>query len=152
MDLWWKGTLTADEPVGGVAFLRTDDELFWSKTSEISEELPVEISLHAYADYRTGRATFTARLDGADLPGVPVAIGSDLAAACSIEAISVETGRILCLGRASGAAFFVLLLPGAVLKMGRKRLWHVRDEFAASLPPAARELLTHRRTGTVPLR
>ena len=149
VDLRWTGALTASEPIGGIAFLLTSDELFWGKTSQVSEEMPVEISLHAYADYRTGRATFTARLDGADLPGVPVEIGSDLSQACSIRVTALEIGRVACLARASGAAFFVLLLPGAVLKMGRKRLWHARDEFAAVLPPEIRELLTVRRSGSI---
>ena len=95
------------------------------------------------------RATFSARLGGAYLPGVPVPVGSDLASACAIASDAVATGRIVCLAAAGPAAFFVLLLPHRVLKMGRKRLWHVRDEIALSLPETVRGLLTRRRSGTI---
>lgn len=152
VDLRWQGVLTAREPIGGIAFLLTGDELHWVKTPAISPALPVDISLSAYADYRTGQATFTAHLDGAYLPGVPVPIGANLADACAIELSAVETGRVSRLARASGTAFFVLLIPGSALKMGRKRLWHLRDNVAGALAPNVRELLTHRRSGSVLLR
>jgi hypothetical protein len=152
VDLRWQGALTAREPVGGMAFLLTGEELHWVKTPAISPVLPVDISLSAYADYRTGQATFTAHLDGAYLPGLPVPIGPNLPDACAIERTAVETGRVTRLARASDKAFFVLLLPGGTLKMGRKRLWHLRDDVAGALAPDVRELLTHRRSGSVLLR
>jgi hypothetical protein len=61
----------------------------------------------------------------------------------------VTTGRVSRLARAESAAFYVLLVPGGVLEMGRKRLWRVRDEVASLLPANLRELLTRRRTGSV---
>ena len=116
----------------------------------IAPALGVDVSLHAYAEYMTDRATFTASVAGACLPGVRVSVGSDLAATCTVEPGLVRTGRVSCIARVDAAAFFVLLFPRGLLTVGRKRLWRVRDEIASSLPAGVRELLTHRRTGSVP--
>jgi hypothetical protein len=150
IDLRWGGTLTGAGPIGGIAFLLTAESLFWAKAPEISSSLSVAISLHAYADYLTDRATFTARIAGTHLPGVPVSVGSNLAAACTVEQSVMSTGRVSRIAQANSAAVFVLLLQQSLLKVGRKRLWRVRDEIASSLPPDMRELLTHRRTGALP--
>jgi hypothetical protein len=114
--------------------------------------LPVDISLHAYAGYTTEGATFTASLAGAFLPGAPVAGSADLAGACVLGPDVLITGRVACLARMGSAAFFVMLIPRGLLKRGRKRLWRLRDEVASSLPTDARELLAHRRTGSIPCR
>ena len=150
VDLTWRGAATCAEPIGGLAFLLTTGNLYWAKTPEISPTLSVQVSIHAYAESRIDRATFTASLGAAYLPGVPVPTGSDLAAACTIANRAITTGRIVCLAAADPAAFFVLLLSHRMLKMGRKRLWRVRDEVASSLPADVRELLTRRRSGGVP--
>jgi hypothetical protein len=80
VDLRWRGTLTCPAPIAGIGFLVTTTGLFWVKSTPAAVSLPVEISLHAYAEYSAGQATFTAGLGGAVLPGVPVAYGADLAA------------------------------------------------------------------------
>ena len=149
MDLQWRGTLTGAGPIGGIAFLLTAGHLYWAKTPEISLTLSVQVSLDAYAEYTTERATLTASIAGAHLPGIPVSVRPDLADACIVEADAVTTGRVSCLAQANTAAFFVLLFPRGFLTMGRKRLWRVRDEIASSLTADMRELLTHRRTGSV---
>jgi hypothetical protein len=149
VDLRWRGTLTAAGPIGGIAFLLTAGNLYWAKAPEFSPALSVDISLHAYAEYTTERATFTATMAGAYLAGVPVSVTSDLAQACSVEEGIVRTGRVLRLAQASSAAFFVLLFPRRILKRGRKRLWRVREEVTGLLPADLRELLTHHRTGSV---
>jgi hypothetical protein len=149
VDLQWRGTLTTTDPIGGIAFLLTAGNLYWAKAPKVSPALPVHVSLHAYAEYAPERATFTASMAGAYLPGIPVPVQSDLAHACSVEDGIVTTGRVSRLARAESAAFYVLLVPGGILEMGRKRLWRVRDEVASLLPPNLRELLTRRRTGSV---
>jgi hypothetical protein len=151
VDLRWRGALTSADDVSGIAFLLTAHDLYWVKTAEASLTLPVDVSLHAYAGYQTENATFTARLASAWLPGVPVSCGAELAGACALGPDVVTTGRVTCLARANRAAFLVLLLQRSLLKMGRKRLWRVRDEIAASVPAGLRELLTRRRTGSVRL-
>ena len=150
IDLRWQGEFTAVSPVGGLAFLQTADTLFWVKAPQVASTLSVQVSLHAYAEFHQDRATFTGSLAGAALPGVPVSVDNDLATACVIGSSPVETHRILPLARTDSAAMLVLLLDQTLLRMGRKRLWHLRDDLAASLAPNVRELLTRRRTGELP--
>ena len=149
VDLKWRGTLTSAGPIGGIAFLLSAGHLYWAKAPNISPELSLDVSLHAYADYMRDRATFTASLAGAYLPGVPVSVDSDLAQACTVQSSVILTGRVSCLAQTNSAAVFVLLFPRSLLKVGRKRLWRVGDEIAASLTPDVRELLTRRRSGTL---
>jgi hypothetical protein len=149
VDVRWRGVLTSAGPFSGIAFLLTADNLYWVKAPEVAQALPVDVSLHAYAGDAANRATFTASLAGAFLPGVPVAGSPDLAGACALGPDVLVTGRVTCLARTNAAAFFVLLIPRGLLKMGRKRLWRLRDDAASSLPSGIRELLAHRRTGSV---
>ena len=150
IDLSWRGTLSGAAPISGIAFLLTAADLYWAKAPDVSPLLSVRVSLHAYAESRTDRATFTATIGGAYLPGVPVSVGSDLTQSCTVEQRALATGRVSCLAQANSAAVFVLLFPSRLLKVGRKRLWRVREHIASSVTPDLRELLTHRRTGTLP--
>jgi hypothetical protein len=59
------------------------------------------------------------------------------------------TGRVSVLASADRADILVLLLQAGVFKIGRNRLWRLRDEYASVLPPRAREVLTRRRTGSM---
>jgi hypothetical protein len=150
VDFRWRGALTSAKPFSGIAFLLTADNLYWAKAPEVSLTLPVDVSLHAYAGYTAEGATLTAGLGGAFLPGAPVAGSADLAGSCALGPNVLITGRVTCLARTSSADFFVLLIPRGLLKMGRKRLWRLREDVAASLPPGIRELLVYRRTGFIP--
>ena len=132
VDFRWHGALTSAGPFSGIAFLLTANSLYWAKAPEASLTLPVDISLHAYAEATTEGATFTASLAGAFLPGVPVAGSVDLAGACALGPNVLITGRVVCLARTSAAAFFVVLIPRGLLKMGRKRLWR-RETLAKFL-------------------
>jgi hypothetical protein len=148
VDRQWRGALTCAEPMGAVAFLLASGNLFWVKSRELSATLPVEVSLHAWADYRPDRATFAAVIGGAYLPGVPVLAAPDVAGSCTVEPGTIRTGRVTCLARANPAALFVLLIPRRLLRMGRKRVWRVRDGVVASLPTGIPALLTRGRTGS----
>lgn len=149
IDLRWRGTLSSSAPIAGIAFLLTASELFWVKSRPAEAILPVEVSLHAYADYSPARATFTAGMGGSVLPGVPVAHGADLETSCTVAAPQLMTARAELLAQADQATFAVLLVQSRFLKVGRHRLWRLREEVASSLPPRVREILTHRRTGTI---
>jgi hypothetical protein len=151
VDLRWRGALTCDTAISGIAFLAVADTLYWVKASEASPSLAVGVSLHAYPEYTDRGATFAARLADTSLPGVPVPGSANLIEACLVQPGMFTTGRVARVARASSASFFVLLMQRSCVRMGRKRLWRLREEFAASLPDAARQLLTHRRTGTVHL-
>ena len=149
VDARWRGTLTCDATISGVAFLMARDSLYWVKAPDASPSLLVGVSLHAYPGDIDRGATFTASLADSSLPGVAVPGSADLIDACAIEPGVLTTGRVTCLARTSSASVFLLLIQRSCLKVWRKRLWRLREEIAASLPVAARQLLTHRRTGIV---
>ena len=149
VDSRWSGALASAVPISGIAFLVTGRDLYWVKAAQVSLILPVDVSLYAHAGYAAGRATFTANMAGAYLPGIPVAGGADLAGSCTLGPDRLTTGRVTCLASVNTAALFVLLFPRDLLKVGRKHLWRLRDEVAASLPEELRVLLTRRRTGSV---
>ena len=150
VDQRWRGTLTGAVPIAGIAFLVTTAELFWVKSMPAAAVLPVEVSLHAYADYSLKQATLTAGLGGAVLPGVPVACAPDLAGSCAVEPRRVTTSRLEQLAHAEEAAVAVLLIQGRFLKTGRGRLWRLKEELTSSLSPRVREVLTRGRSGSIP--
>lgn len=150
VDFRWRGRLSSAVPVAGVAFLATANELFWSKTTPPASPLEVDVSLHAYAKYSQGLATFTAIIAGALLPGVPVAFAGDPAAVCTLADARLTTARVELIAETKAAAIFLLLLPARSLRIGRHRLWRLREELTLSAPPRAREILTRRRSGSIP--
>jgi hypothetical protein len=150
VDLRWRGTLACAAPIAGVAFLVTVAELFWAKSTPASASLDVDVSLHAYADYSLKLATFTAAIGGAVLPGIAVPCGVDLSGACTMGQRHLATGRVEQLAQTEQAALVVLLIQGRFLKVARHRLWRIRKELAASLPPDVRDILTRRRSGSIP--
>ncbi len=149
VDLVWRGTLASPTAITGIAFLLTANGLVWAKAADASMTLPVDVSLTAYAGYTTERATFTASMGGAGLPGVSVPGSAILAEACALGPNVLTTGRVVCLAEANTAAFAVFLIQRRILKVGRTRLWRLRDEIASSLPAGIRDLLTSRRTGVI---
>lgn len=149
VDLKWQGTLTGAEPIAGIAFLVTGDSIFWSKSQPAAATMSVSVSMHAYADYQPGRATFAASLGDAVTPGVPVEYDRDVSEACEVNPAPVLTGRVQTIATIRLATFAVLLIPGRFLKVGRHRLWRVRDNIASSVAPVIREVLTRRRSGTL---
>jgi len=148
VDARWHGTLAASDVMVGMALLETAGELEWIKAPTAAATLSVDVSLSAYAEFTSDRATFTANLAGGCLPGVSVRSRADLTAACVIEPAVVTMGHVTCVARTDGAAFHLLLLPRSVVKVGRGRLWRVRDEIASSLPADVRSVLTRGRTGS----
>lgn len=149
IDLRWQGILTSSVPIAAIAMLVTDVALFWVKTEPAALVLPVQISLHANADYSPALATLTGGIGGSTLPGVPVPCGKDLRTVCSVKPARLMTGRIELVATAGDVSVAALLLPGRFLKVGRRRLFRFRDDMTAGLPPRVREMLTRRRAGSV---
>ncbi len=147
VDAVWRAEIAGATPVVGLGFLRQRESLYWVKSGPASADRTLSVSLSAYADQRVPGATFTAGFEDAWLPGVPVRCGSDLENACAIGPARASAGRPHRVAEIDGAAFGVVLLPGAVVKTGRNRLWRLRDELAATLPADLRELLTRGRSG-----
>jgi hypothetical protein len=157
VDVEWTGSLTSKVPIVCVGFLLTRDMLFWVKSAPADVSQPVTVSLTASADYSLLRAilaldkaTFAPRVGDAFLPGVPVPRVGDLSQACTLGVAEQFTGRVFSLAGAHDVSFLVLTLPGSVVKVGRNRLWHLRDTLAPLLPRPVRDLLTRRRSGNIP--
>ena len=149
IDLRWQGRIDCAEQVAGIAFLVRDDEVHWAKSPPPVPGPAVEVSLHARAGEHPEGATFATSLGGSGLPAVPIPTGANLAASCLLHPGSSQTGRAHIVATAEGVAFVVVLFQRAVIKVGRNRLWRLRDELAAGLPQPVREILTRGRTGVI---
>jgi len=148
-DMRWRAKIECSTPLTGIAFLRTAREICWVKAGRPVERPLVEVSLHVRANYVDGRATFSSNLMGSVLPGIPVAFSGNVETSCKLGHSRFMTGRAQVVATAGEGAFVVILLPRTVIKMGRNNLWHLRDEFAASLPDHVRPVLTRGRTGAL---
>ena len=135
--------------ITGIAMLHTPGGAWWVKASPATMNPAVHVSLHARAGNEAGKATFAAGLHGAVLPAVPVACNDDLTAACTFGSNHAVTGRPHVVAEIDGAAVIVVILQGSVLKVGRNRLWHLREELVSRLPTHLRELLARGRTGNL---
>lgn len=151
-DRMWQGTLHCPGDSGAILFLLTADSVRWVKAAMIAPTLPVEVSLHAYLGFARERSTFTGRMAGAVLPGVPVATPANLSDVCAHAPRTLQTGRVLVLAQTEDAAFAAVVFPKAALKMGRNHVWRLRDDMASVLDPGIREVLTRRRSGTIEVR
>jgi hypothetical protein len=149
VDHEWAGTLRCASAIGCLAFLRTADELHWVKAPQAALELPVRVSLTGAAGWVADRAMFGGGVGGAGVPGVDVPATADLGGVCPVAPLALTTGRVARLAHAGGAWFLVVLFPCAVIAFGRCRLWRLREDFCASLPPDLRSVLTRRRSGVL---
>lgn len=149
IDARWSGAVTAEVEISAIAFLAMTREIFWVKAPAMAMTLEVQITLSAFADFAPQRATLSASLGGAVLPGVPITKKGRLEDVCAAGSQVLTAGRIARLAVSKDASVLAVVLPREALKMGRNHLWRLRDDLAARLTPTLRELLTRRRAGTV---
>ena len=149
LDARWRGTLTCASPLAGFAFMVTARELFWVKSLPAAMNPAVEVCIHARAGYLPGRASFAASLHGATLPSVPFACTEDLIAGCTLGATATVTGRAHLVAEVNGAAFVVIALQRSALKVGRSRLWRIREALTSSFPADLRQYFGRGRTGVL---
>lgn len=147
VDAQWSGTVESRTPLAGIAVLNTGTKARWVKSAPAMLNANIYVSFTSVGAHAPRRATFTARLHGAILPGVPVDVDGDVTVTRHLRTNRIETGRAHFLVEVPGAAFVVLFLPSTVLKVGRNRLWRVLDDLALALPPELRRVLTKGRTG-----
>lgn len=151
LDMTWTGSLVGAKPLAALVVLTGPTAVHWVKSARVATGLPVHLSLHAYADHSPDVATFAASVGDAYLPAVPVAYMGTPTDTCEISTGPIVTGRMSLLASADRADILVLLIQAGLVRVGRNRLWRFRDEYAAMLPPRLREVLTRRRTGTMPV-
>ena len=80
---------------------------------------------------------------------MPVEISEEPPTACLMGASATNTGTLHVVARIEGVAFAVLLLPASAVKIGRNRLWHLREDIVSRLPADQRGLLTGGRSGSL---
>lgn len=148
-DARWNGALTSEIGLCAMLFLATAGGIFWVKAPWFATTLGVEITLRAHANYLPHRAELSASVARANLQGGSIAAKGRLEDLCTLGPQVLTTGRVTCLAATSEAEFFALVLPRAVVKVGRTRLWRLRENLAGQLPSTVRELLTRRRAGTI---
>jgi hypothetical protein len=149
LDTFWTGSLVGASPIAALVFLASPTGVRWVKSVPATFGQPVRLSLHAYADCSPSLAILGASVGDAVLPGVPVAYTGSPTESCAISASPILTGRVALLASADRADILVLLIQAGLTRIGRNRLWRLRDEYASVLPPRAREVLTRRRTGSI---
>jgi hypothetical protein len=149
LDMFWRGTLACPIPFACIAFLRAGDIWTWSKSQPASVTHRIELSVHAYTAHLPHRATFACVVAGARLPSLPISYGTDPASEVTIHTIGHMTGQVGRVAVARNLELYVGMIPGSVLRVGRKRVWHFRKQYAATLPTQFRQAFESGRTGTL---
>jgi len=150
VDLRFEASFAAAGEIVAVAFLRTAEAAHWVKCGPPAASLGVSIVLSRYADRRPPLASVACSIGRGCLPVVPVPAGEDLPASLRVATGAHPLGTLRPLLRAPPLEFLALLLPGPAVRMGRNRLWRLREEQAAALPGPLRSLLTRGRAGHLP--
>ena len=149
VDSVWAGSFESAAPLAGIALMCTPGTAWWAKSNPAELNPCVRVSLTASSATTSERATFAGSFHSAFVPGVPVGGGL---ANCRIGPENLVTGRPHVVAEVGEAAFVLLLLPGALLRTGRNRLWRVRDAVVSDLPSSLADLVTRRRAGELHVR
>ena len=152
-DTLWKGTITCPVPIVCLALVATADAADWVKSADRGATQFLQLSLSRYVDSRPDVATFAVRIGGAHLPSFHVKPDSAAGSRFVVEdTTNFVTGQVRRIAHVSGLDVLVLLLPGKCVAVGRKRVWRLRPDLAALLPPISRAMLTQGRSGKVRIR
>jgi hypothetical protein len=148
VDWRWDGAFDSSSPLVGIALLVVDSGFYWVKSQPPVLRPAVSFSTHGWAA-RPCYVSVTGTFHGAFLPSAPADASDEPPASCVIGDPMASTGTPHVIGRLKEVAFAVLLLPASAVKVGRNRLWHLRESIAERLPRALRDLTTRRRSGEV---
>lgn len=143
----WNGTVSAEEPIVALSFLRHRDRVSWARSRKVeATELPLSLLLttelqggmsYFYVTWSIGHGQVQLRFDG-DVP-------SDLLSSVDTDIVLGEPFRFIDIG--PDISLFGLVLLRAQVKGRRKHLWGLRDEYVGGLSGAWREIMAHGRTG-----
>ena len=148
VDWRWDGAFESVSPFVGIALLAIDARLHWVKSGPPAARAVVCVLAAGWAA-RPDSVSFTGAFHGAYLPSVQVDIPDEPPASCIIGPSLTRTGMLHVVARLDRAAFGVVLLPGSAVKVGRNRLWHLREDVASGLSPELHSLTTRGRSGEV---
>lgn len=145
----WQGTVSADEPIVGLAIQESYGKWSWCK-SAARTGLVQEVSLHlgefdplgvdVKVTFACGDGQVVSRCEvssNAYMPTMP-------------ETIVTETGKLTTVATVNGqpeVRLVLLLLARRDVGMGRNRLWHLRRELAEEVGEPFRRVLSYGRTG-----
>ena len=146
VDWRWEGTVESATPVAGIAIRVIDHRASWAKSQPAVAQAPLVILATGWAE-SPGSVSFSGGFHGASLPSAPVDLSAEPPASVVLGPSRTKTGLLHVVARAGRAALAVVLVPGSAVKVGRNRLWHLRDEFASRLPPDLQRLMTRGRSG-----
>jgi hypothetical protein len=149
VDAAWTGSLSGSTPLAAVIFLSSSSSIHWVKSGPPKSTLSVRLSLASYASFSREHATLGIVVGEATLPAVPVTLKASPDETCAIVPSPITTGSVFVLASTESTSILLLLVPADFVHVGRNRLWHLRERYASGFPSFARELLTHRRTGTL---
>jgi hypothetical protein len=147
VDWRWEGTLESDVPFVGIAVLAFHQRFFWAKSQ--SPVLRASMGVAAWASSTPGLASFSGGFHGASLPSMPVKLGEEPPTSVVIGSSSSSTGLLHVVAQLKDIGFGIVLLPGSAVKVGRNRLWHLREALASRLPPDLKQLMTRGRSGEI---
>lgn len=143
----WNGTVSAEEPIVALSFLRHKDRVYWARSRKVeATELPISLLLATehqggmscfYITWSIGQGQSQLRLDG-DAP-------SDLRGSVDRDIVLGEPFRFIDVG--PDVSLFGLVLLRAQVKGRRNHLWGLRDEYLSGLSVAWCEIMAHGRTG-----
>jgi hypothetical protein len=148
VDWRWEGTLEGDSPLVGLALLVTDERFYWVKSHPPADRPQVSFSMARWAGI-PGSVSATGSFHGAYLPSLPIDVDEEPPVACILGDSAVKAGTPHFVVQVKGVALAVVLLPASAIKVGRNRLWHLRETIAARLRPRLSVLLTRGRSGRI---
>jgi hypothetical protein len=149
VDWRWDGAFEGASPLVGLALLSLGKRLYWVKSHPPTVQPAVGFSAHGWAAH-PGSVSVTGSFHGAYLPSMPINISNEPPASCVMGPLEGRTGTPHVVMRLDELVFAVVLFPASAIKVGRNRLWHLREGLASHLPPNLQRLLTRGRSGEVP--
>jgi hypothetical protein len=150
VDWKWDGLFESVGTFVGIAIVATEHHLYWVKSGPPVAQAPASVSASAWAG-TPNSVSFSGAFHAAHPPSVPVEIREEPPKACVIGASQTTTCMPHVTAQLGRAAFAVVLLPASAVKVGRNRLWHVRESIASRLSPELQRLLTRGRSGEIRL-
>lgn len=148
VDWRWDGAFEGASALTGLAILSLGQRLSWVKSVPPTVRPAVRFAAHGWAGH-PGSVSATGSFHGAYLPSMPIHISNEPPASCVTGPLEGRTGTPHVVMRLDELVFAVVLLPASAIKVGRNRLWHLREGLASQLPPTLQRLLTRGRSGEV---
>ncbi len=151
VDWIWEGIFASVAPFDEIAVLAARNTLCWAKSQPPLAQAPVSVAASACAGTPIS-VSFTGAFHGAYPPSVPVEISEEPPKACVLGASQTTMGTLHVVAQLGRAAFGVVLLPASAVKVGRNRLWQLREPLASTLGPELQRLLMGGRSGELELK